>query len=166
MACYSQVQKSVMGSMCYIPFLCMKDVICTQGKGVSSWKTRREKRELCACLLFLIYTLYFWGLSGAEKEQILCRDCAHSTEEFALPSSFWFLSINNLFSRFLISGAVKLLTSALLPLVKKLPYFIFGMIHITPRVLKLHYASYTCSNTAFIHLSAVSNETRRMEGGL
>lgn len=97
MACYSQVQKSVMGSMCYIPFLCMKDVICTQGKGVSSWKTRREKRELCACLLFLIYTLYFWGLSGAEKEQILCRDCAHSTEEFALPSSFWFLSINNLF---------------------------------------------------------------------
>lgn len=123
MACYSQVQKSVMGSICYIPFLCMKDVICTQGKGVSSWKTRREKRELCACLLFLIYTLYFWGLSGAEKEQILCRDCAHSTEKFALPPSFWFLSINNLFSRFLLSGAVETIDFCSSPPCKEITVF-------------------------------------------
>jgi len=43
---------------------------------------------------------------------------------------------------------------------------ILGMICITPRGLKLHPDSYTCSNIAFIHPSAMSNETHRMEGGL
>jgi len=102
-----------MGSMCYTPFSCAKDVIYTEEKGVSFWKTTREKRELCSSFLLSHTHSVLLGIKDAEKEQILWRDCSHSAGEFSPPSSFLFLSIKNLFGGFIISGAVKLLTSAL-----------------------------------------------------
>lgn len=155
---------------------------------IRNWKclSRSERIRMASLtkegIMFLFLfphmdTVYFWGSNDAEKEQIFCKDCAHSTGEIALPPLFKFVGIKIIFLDlfYLILWNYWRL---FFQLYKEITIFFlmrrwqcFVRHHkneanseYKPRGLKLHPA--VTPVLILLWFFALSNETRRTEGGL